>query len=448
MRAITEEEMRAAIAAVEQCGGVAHAAVYLGIQRSTVYRRLRAAKTAGILSPASHGTPGSGDHGAAIRQPRPRWDVRETDENLDVWSVGSEVRTVEDAIAKAEINLEHWEIVEKVVNSWPTAMKLASGDRRDGTYTESPHSQWNWQVKLKLRRRAPKRLTDALEMIHERAKLHSPAYRNLPKIKPPSDPHMLEVSLFDVHFGKLAWEQETGNNFDLKTVEKIYRNAVKDLLSRAAGYQIEEILFPVGQDFCNIDNLRNETHAGTSQDTDSRYAKIVETMMASLVWAIDYLVAYVPKVRVVLSWGNHDKTVSYHLCRELAAWYRTCKRVEVDYKFRQRKFIEYGINLIGLTHGNEEPLHKLPALMATEVPDAWARSKVREWHTGDKHKKKRIDWVSVDTHEGVVIRILPSLSAIDAWHYSKGYVGVRAAEAYLWSKRDGRVGNFSVNARE
>jgi hypothetical protein len=56
--------------------------------------------------------------------------------------------------------------------------------------------------------------------------------------------------------------------------------------------------------------------------------------------------------------------------------------------------------------------------------------------------------VSADTFGSVRVRVLPSLSGTDAWHYRKGYVGsMRAAEAYLWSYDDGYAGHFSASAR-
>ena len=100
--------------------------------------------------------------------------------------------------------------------------------------------------------------------------------------------------------------------------------------------------------------------------------------------------------------------------------------------------------LIGLTHGNQEKHSSLPVIMATERPHDWAASTVREWHVGHLHKARRVDYVGLDTHDGVPVRTLRSLSAVDAWHFRKGYVGTeRAAEAYLYS-RDSYVGSINV----
>jgi len=84
--------------------------------------------------------------------------------------------------------------------------------------------------------------------------------------------------------------------------------------------------------------------------------------------------------------------------------------------------------------------------MASEAPDAWAKSKHREIHVGHFHKRKQTQYLAGDTFGGVTVRVLPSLSGTDAWHFSKGYVkGLRAAEAYLWSKRGGYTGHLSAN---
>jgi hypothetical protein len=147
----------------------------------------------------------------------------------------------------------------------------------------------------------------------------------------------------------------------------------------------------------------------------------------------------------VLVPGNHDRLMSWHLVHDLKGWYRNCPDVDVDDEPRPRKYVEYGKSLIGFTHGNEEKHARLPNLMATEMPAAWARTKFREWRFGHFHIRRETEYVSVDTHEGTVIRILPSLSGIDAWHFHKGYVGVRAADAFIWSKDRGCIGSWSSN---
>ena len=130
----------------------------------------------------------------------------------------------------------------------------------------------------------------------------------------------------------------------------------------------------------------------------------------------------------------------------LEAIYMNCKDVTVDTLPAFQKHIKYGINLIAWTHGDEEKHRDLPALMAGKWPEDWATTKHREWQLGHFHKKKEMYTVIGDEFgAGVRVRIIPSLSAKDAWHASKGYMSIRSAEAYLYSKDKGYTGHFAVN---
>jgi hypothetical protein len=289
----------------------------------------------------------------------------------------------------------------------------------------------------------------ACESILERMKAHSPDYGDLPTLAIPDDPHLLEIDLFDAHFGKLAWGLECGEDYDLKIAERIYRTAVEELVRKASGYNIGRILLPFGSDMIHVDGSANETAAGTLQDVDGRFVKILNAVFAATVWAVDYLAAIAP-VDIVHIPGNHDYTTSLMMAHSLWCWYRNADRVNVDCRPKPRKYYRYGTTLIGLTHGNEENPKSLPMLMANECRDkGWSETTHHEWHIGHLHKQKKTETISTDTTDGVVVRILGSLSAADAWHFRKGYVASRrVAEAYLYSFADGYTGHFNAIARD
>lgn len=384
------------------------------------------------VSFAGHVIPFEGNEPAQ----REKFEVKEEGGAAEITSVRHDVTTVEDALRKAKIDTAIWEVERSVINAWEVVGK---GIGR----------QPLWQVKVWLRRRAPKYLTDALEALCARAAKHAPKY---PSCKPRRcrEPHLLEICCFDTHFGKYAWSEETGQNYDLHIAERVFRNAVEDLVAAATGSfdRIERILFPVGNDFLHVDGLESATTKGTRVDSDGRYAKIIETASMALKHAIDYLRDYAP-VDVLWIPGNHDRVASYHICREMAAWYRHAKNVQIDVSPATRKYYRYGTTLLGFCHGDKEPLNKLPHVMATERPEDWALTTWHEWHTADKHHAKQRDWLSVDEHNGTRVRIIPSLSGTDAWHFDMGYTGSkRAAEAFLWHKTRGYHGHFSVEARE
>jgi hypothetical protein len=333
------------------------------------------------------------------------------------------------------------------VGGWTTNMRLRAGqDDRGKWRPDAGHTKQNWRVSLVLARILPKPFQAAHEAIFRRLADQAPAYHPVQYARPTA-PHLLEVDLFDVHFGKLAWGRETGEDYDLKIAERIFGEAVEDILSRASGREIDRILLPIGNDFFNIDGISNTTTAGTPQDTDGRYQKIIEAGEMAVIQAVERLRMIAP-VKVLYVPGNHDRISVWHLCRTLWARFHRCPEVSVDYEPSPRKYYMYHRTLIGFVHGNEEKLSSLPIIMATEVPALWAAAERREIHIGHWHQSRKTETTPVATHDGVKVRTLQSLSGRDAWHARRGYLGgTRAAEAFLFDSVTGDVTGIEVSLR-
>lgn len=265
---------------------------------------------------------------------------------------------------------------------------------------------------------------------------------------PPEDrlgrPAAACFNLFDCHFGKLAWTPETGSDYDLRIAERMYRSALASLVDYAKPFRLERAFLGIGSDLFHVDNGARQTTAGTPMDTDGRHAKIIEIVVTTLVAGVEYLLQHADEVHGLFLPGNHDRLTSYFACRELAAYFRNEPRVSIDCGPTSRKYIHYGRNLIGFTHGDglRDP-KSLPLVMASERPQEWAASVCREWHLGHLHTSKKFSTRDTDEYVGVQMRWMSALSGTDAWHYDNGYVGNRrAAEVYLYDKDLGYKGHF------
>lgn len=263
---------------------------------------------------------------------------------------------------------------------------------------------------------------------------------------PPVPPSgmLYEIEMPDIHIGKLTWGEETGEDTDIKIQTEQAKKVITKLLSHTKNYPIEKILFPIGHDFYNVDNQYNTTSHGTPQQEDTRWRKTFKIGW-QLASEMINLCSQIAPVDVLIVSGNHDEERSFYLGEVLSALYQNSNRISIDNSAKMRKYYSYGKVLLGLTHGYHEKIKELKDLMPYEQPQLWSQSIYREWHTGDKHHKE--DYVH-KTHEstnGIVVRILRSLTPPDAWHYNKGYVGaLRASEAFLWDRDDGLIGQFSA----
>jgi len=273
-----------------------------------------------------------------------------------------------------------------------------------------------------------------IESIFERLKapdLHE--YRHSKSIG-----ELLELPIMDLHLGKLAWKKESGDDYDLKIAETLYKEAIETILNRvnAYGLNIERIVFPVGQDFFHFDTAKSTTTKGTVMDTDTRWPKMYEKGVELNLWAIENLRAIAP-VEVIYVAANHDKMLSFFLVHHINAWFRNCKDVVVNTSPYPRKYVTYGKCLIGYSHGADEG-KKIDILMQQECP-TWSSTLWREWHLGHLHSEHAREI------GGVIIRNVSSVTSRDIWHTEHGYQAVRKAQAFVWNKEKGKVLTIDVN---
>lgn len=376
-------------------------------------------------------------------RPKRKIDAIETENGLTI-EITNETRimTIEELIETRKIDLTKWKVTKFQCTQWESFYKQGDGESHIVVPLYRVYATFDPIVK--------KPAEIAIESYIEKLNAHSINYvdykiDNPLYIKDINEKHMLELSLADFHWGKLAWNAETGNDYDLKIAKDIYLNGIDDLLHKTSHFSYDKILLVIGNDFLNINNNENQTAKGTDQDCDSRLGKILDTAIETTHIAISKILEYGP-LEIMWVGGNHDILLSQMICKILEAYYRNDNRVTFNIGHKLRKYIEYGKNLIGFTHGNEEKSSNLPLIMAGEVPEAWGRTKYREIHTGHYHKRKQTNYISNDSIVGIPVKILSSLTATDAWHYKKGYVNnIRQAEAFIYHKEKGLVAEFFHN---
>ena len=315
-----------------------------------------------------------------------------------------------------------WLVVTcKVISgSWDVTIKNVDGEGE--LYTNRKYS-----VTLTVKPLGSKlSMPQVLEAFEQLQPVKATAY----KYKPSS--YMLELPIIDFHLGKLSWGDETGqDDYDLKIAEALWKQTIDDILSKISILGAPEyVLFPIGQDFFHFDTPTVTTTAGTQLDSDTRWQKMFTTGISLLVEAIEQFRSIAP-VKVMWIPGNHDQMLSYAATVGVAQRYANTDSVEVDLSPTQRKYHLYGQNLIGFAHGENEG-KRIEGLMQIEAPEMWGKSVWREMHMGHYHTESTV------TKNGIVFRRISAITAADAWHAEKGFLGsVRQAQAFVWSKDNG-----------
>lgn len=355
----------------------------------------------------------------------------------DKWNISlpkTRITTLEELIDYCKVDQSVWEIERFVVNKWEMGYTTGAADKKVANQIPL------FQVKATLKKRTQilairKEIEQLKEDAKKFARLPAPVVRAVHR-----SGNMLEVNIPDAHFGKLAWGVETGyENYDTKIAEQMFMRALETLLERVKNYSFDQVVFVVGNDLFNSDNIENQTTKGTTVTTDGRYHKTFYKVRRTITRCIERLREIAP-VKVMMVSGNHDDLSVWHLGDSLECYFHKYADVEIENIPTHRKYHQHGKCMLMFTHGDKGKRQDYPLLMATEKPEMFGSTKFREAHTGHTHMTK------MDEQHGVRVRVLPALCPPDDWHSENGFVGnLRNAEAYVWNKDEGLIAQVFYN---
>jgi hypothetical protein len=246
----------------------------------------------------------------------------------------------------------------------------------------------------------------------------------------------VELSISDFHIGKKTLEGDTVLD---KKVQFI--SVVADLLFKTTNnYNINKLVFPIGNDYFHTDNYQNQTTNGTPQDVLTDYSNEYEEGFDLLVAAIQLLALNANEIEVILVQGNHDRTKSFYLAHALEVFFKGNKKISFKREHSTTKFTVLGNTFIGYHHGNCK-IEDLPLVFATsrDSCEFFGKALYRHVHTGDKHH-----YMAKEV-KGVRIQQMPSLSGTDRWHKDNNYINsIRAGLIHLFHPEYGKIGEFEA----
>jgi|TARA_R110000851_G_scaffold190072_2_gene340413 hypothetical protein len=269
---------------------------------------------------------------------------------------------------------------------------------------------------------------------------YSPEYKQIPRTK---GTHLLVINPADIHIGKYANEVETNQKYNCEIAVNRVLEGVAGLMHKAEGFDIDRVLFCIGNDILHIDNVYSTTTKGTYQDTDGKWWEHYEIALMLYVKCVEMLREIAP-VDIVHSMSNHDYQSGFHLAHTLQSWFRKAKDITFDISVAHRKYYKYGTNLLGLEHGDGAKMINLPLLMAQEKPLLWSETTHRYWYLHHVHHKVKHKWLDAKDFIGVTVEYMRSPSSADSWHYRKGFTGAPlACEGFIHEKKTGQVARLT-----
>ena len=251
---------------------------------------------------------------------------------------------------------------------------------------------------------------DRIEELLEALRDNTPTVQIYPTRHEQAD-SMLEIPLFDMHFGIADLEY--------------YRDTLGEIIGVISGKRWDKIVIPVGQDLFHNDSVTNGvTTKGTLIEKVS-LKKAVYDAKTFYFNIIDAALANSNEVKVIYSPGNHDKTVGWLFVQILLEKYG---KGIVDDSLAERKAVWWNGCFIGITHGDKktDTPQGLRGKFTIEFPTLFATAKVREIHTGHLHSE------SCKDEYGVQVRRVSSGNKDDEWTTTEGYHAQKRFMLFEW----------------
>jgi hypothetical protein len=362
--------------------------------------------------------------------PKPAADAEQvtqtqTGDTLEARSTSRRIRTVEDLLRHIEADMTRFEIAASEATKWECGDGNGSSIELHRVF-----------VRLK-----PKGGPTTREIVQAMIDGASKGIKRQAVKKPKAAKYDAYAVLVvaDTHVGKYCWAAGTGHDdYDIAIAAERIAEASGHLLDVCQTYKPGRILVAYLGDLFHADTPGLTTTGGTplAGSTDGRLQKMIGEGCDALLSITDRAAGIAQTDALVVN-GNHDETLSWAYQRIMQERFRNDRRVTVSGAFTGRQYARMGKTLLGFAHGHKAK-KKLPQLMALEQASAWSECPYREWHTGHLHHQSA-EWSRpIETIDGVLVRIAPSLSPPDDYHAVNGWVGQREAmEAFIYDARGG-----------
>lgn len=244
----------------------------------------------------------------------------------------------------------------------------------------------------------------------------------------------LEWTLADYHYGMLAWDKETGEDYDINIARELLLDSASTIFHRA-GKVKETVLVLMGDNF-HTDFKSNHTEKSKHPlSVDSRYPKMVLSGVETFISAIEICLQFSANVKVIVLYGNHDAHTSVNLQYMLHFhFHNVTDRVKVDLSPSKEHYNFFGSVASMYHHGDGTKPDRLCAkLMRHIAKNDITGSRFYYVKQAHLHKEDRRDI------NGTLFEIVPSPVAPDGHAGASAYESERATVATMYHKDYGEL---------
>jgi len=243
----------------------------------------------------------------------------------------------------------------------------------------------------------------------------------------------------DYHMGMLAWDEETGNNWDIKIAEDLLVKWFQQAISQAP--DSNHAVFAQLSDFLHFDGMDAVTPASKHLlDVDSRFSKLVRSAIRVLRIVIDMLLAKHQSLHIIMADANHDPVSQIWLREWFSVLYENEPRVTVDKSPNPYNAYEFGRTALFFHHGHKRNVSNISNVFASQFRELYGRTKYAYAHLGHLHH------IDIKENNLMIVEQHRTLAANDAYGARGGYLSGRDAKVITYHRQYGEVSRLTINS--
>ena len=248
-----------------------------------------------------------------------------------------------------------------------------------------------------------------------------------------------QYTVTDYHFGMMAWAEETGGaDSDLKLQEQLWCDWWSYTMRNSP--EADTAIFAQLGDLVHFDGLKAITPAhGHVLDSDSRFSKVVRTVIRCVRFAVRELLKKHLHVHLIFSDANHDEAGEVWMRELFAAHFENEPRITVDRSPGSFNVFEWGLTSLFYHHGHKKKFKDVDTTWVGRFRTIFGRTRFSYGHTGHLHSDELFT-----SNTGVKVERHETLAAPSAYEANAGYNSGRSAKVITYSKQFGEVGRLTV----
>jgi len=334
-------------------------------------------------------------------------EKEESSTDLSLSLDGTPIHTIEQLIQACNIDTAIWEV-----------------DRfRTSTWTQKEDGEQLYSVRATFKRSTNQTVLQFVDDLKKGLYKYK-APKTIAKDRSNTGDYCGIINIYDAHIDKMTVLSETGTESDIYKNVELFERHFDKLLNYLESPEV--VIFPIGNDFFNVNDSRNTTKKGTPQPSYLHFTDAFKIGLNLIRRCIDKARMIAP-IYVPVIQGNHDEDLATLLGVALSVIYEDCADVHIDDSRLQRKYKKYGSNMFMFDHGDKIKVDRVPLIMAQEEAAIWASTKYRYAFRGHCHHSQQYKITGVKETVGVEVHHLRALSQPSAWNVAAGWIGAQKA---------------------